>query len=46
MLYFLMGMASTIWFQGVFGDPRMAALAALVVMLVVPLALRRFRPTG
>jgi hypothetical protein len=32
--------------QGLLGDPRMAALAALVVMLVVPLALRRFRPTG
>jgi len=46
MLYFLLGMASTLWFEGMFGDPRMAALAALVVMLVVPLALRRFRPTG
>jgi hypothetical protein len=46
MLYFVMGMASTIWFQGMFGDPRMAAVAALVVMLVVPLALRRFRAAG
>jgi hypothetical protein len=46
MLYFLMGMASTIWFQGLFGDPRMAALAAIVVMLLVPVAIRRFRAAG
>jgi hypothetical protein len=43
MLYFALGMASTLWFRGVIGDPRMAALAALAVMLVVPLALRRVR---
>jgi hypothetical protein len=46
MLYFVMGMASTLWFQGLFGDPRMAALAALVVMLLVPVAIRRFRAAG
>ena len=46
MLYFLMGMASTIWFQGLFGDPRMAALAAIGVMLLVPVAIRRFRAAG
>ena len=46
MLYFVMGMASTLWFQGMFGDPRMAALAALVVMLLVPVAIRRFRAAG
>ena len=44
--YFLIGMASTLWFQDMFGDPRMAAVAALVVMLVVPLVLRRFRRTA
>ena len=43
MLYFALGMASTLWFRGIFGDARMAVLAALVVMLVVPLALRRIR---
>jgi hypothetical protein len=43
MLYFALGMASTLWFQGMLGDPRMAVLAALVVMLVVPLVLRRVR---
>jgi hypothetical protein len=43
MLYFLMGMASTLWFQDMFGDPRIAALAAIVVMLLVPVAIRRFR---
>ena len=46
MLYFVMGMASTLWFQGMFGDPRMAAIAALVVMLLVPVAIRRFRAAG
>jgi len=43
MLYFTLGMASTFWFQGMLGDPRIAALAALVVMLVVPIAIRRLR---
>lgn len=43
LLYFTLGMASTLWFEGVLGDPRMAVLAALVVMLIVPLALRRIR---
>ena len=43
LLYFTLGMASTLWFQGLFGDPRTAVLAALAVMLIVPLALRRLR---
>jgi hypothetical protein len=46
MVYFLMGMASTLWFQDVLGDPRMAALASIVVMLIVPVVIRRFRGVG
>jgi hypothetical protein len=45
MLYFLLGMVSTLWFGDVLGDQRMAALAALVVMAVVSMAVRRVRPT-
>jgi hypothetical protein len=41
--YFLLGMVSTLWLLDVFGDPRAAVLAALVLMLVVPLLLRRLR---
>lgn len=41
--YFLLGMASVLWFQDVLGDQRAAALAALVVMLVVPALVRRRR---
>ena len=43
MLYYLIGMASTLWFDGMIGDQRVAALAGLVVMLVVPGLLRRLR---
>jgi hypothetical protein len=43
MLYFGLGMASTLWLGGVLGDQRMAALAALAVMLVVSLVVRRVR---
>jgi hypothetical protein len=46
MLYFVLGMGSTLWFQDMFGDPRMAAIAAIVVMLLVPVLIRRFRTAG
>jgi hypothetical protein len=45
MLYFVLGMVSTLWFGAVLGDQRLAVLAALVVMLVVSMAVRRVRPT-
>lgn len=44
MVYYLIGMGSTLWFDGLLGDPRMAAVAGLVVMLVVPTLVRRLRP--
>ena len=43
MLYYLIGMTSTLWFDGMLGDQRMAAVAGLVVMLVVPALVRRLR---
>jgi hypothetical protein len=43
MCNYLIGMSSTLWFEGIFGDPRMAALAGIVVMVVVPLLVRRLR---
>jgi hypothetical protein len=43
MAYFGLGMISTLWFDNLLGDPRMAALAGLVVMFVVPALLRRWR---
>jgi hypothetical protein len=41
--YFAVGMTSTLWFDGMLGDPRLAALAGLVVLLVVPMLVRRLR---
>ena len=46
MVYFTIGMASTLWFDGVFGDSRVAALAGLVVMMVLPAVFRRLRASG
>ena len=43
MVYYAIGMASTLWFDGLFGDQRIAAFAGLVVMLAVPIVLRRVR---
>ncbi|MGH7894269.1 MAG: hypothetical protein ACREQL_06340 [Candidatus Binatia bacterium] len=42
MAYFALGMASTLWLDGMLGDQRVAALAGLVVMLVVPALVRRW----
>jgi hypothetical protein len=46
MMYYTLGMASTLWFDGLIGDPRMAALAGIAVMLVVPMLVRRFRSSA
>ncbi|MGH3054876.1 MAG: hypothetical protein ACRDL7_07845, partial [Gaiellaceae bacterium] len=43
MGYFGLGMASTLWFDNLLGDPRMAALAGLAVMFVVPTLIRRWQ---
>jgi len=43
MVYFALGMASTLWFDDLLGDSRSAALAGLVVMFVVPAMVRRLR---
>lgn len=43
MIYFTIGMISTLWFDGLVGDPRIAAFGGLVVMLVLPALIRRFR---
>jgi hypothetical protein len=43
MAYFGLGMASTLWFDEILGDPRMAALAGLAVMFVVPPMIRRWQ---
>jgi hypothetical protein len=46
-LYFLIGLVSTLWFGGMFGDQRMAALAGIAVMVVVAVAVHRLRaPAG
>ncbi len=42
MVYFGLGMASTLWFDNLLGDPRMAALAGLAAMFVVPALIRRW----
>jgi hypothetical protein len=42
-LYFLIGLVSTLWFGGMFGDQRMAALAGIAVMVVVAVAVHRLR---
>lgn len=41
MLYFVLGMVSTLWLDDVIGDQRMAILAALAVMVVVSMGIRR-----
>jgi hypothetical protein len=46
MIYFTIGMASTLWFDGMIGDPRIAAFAGLAVMVLVPVVVRRLRPSG
>lgn len=43
MIFYTIGMASTLWFDGMLGDQRAAALAGLVVMLIVPVIVRRLR---
>jgi hypothetical protein len=43
MVYFGLGMASTLWFDDLLGDPRMAAFAGLAVMFVVPAMIRRWQ---
>jgi hypothetical protein len=43
MAYFGLGMASTLWFDDVLGDQRMAAFAGLAVMVVVPTMIRRWQ---
>ena len=43
MAYFGLGMASTLWFDDLLGDPRTAALAGLAVMFVVPSMIRRWQ---
>jgi len=42
MAYFGLGMASTLWFDDLLGDPRTAAFAGLAVMIVVPGLIRRW----
>jgi hypothetical protein len=41
VLYFLTGLVSTLWFGGMVGDQRVAALGGIVVMVVVTVALHR-----
>jgi hypothetical protein len=41
--YFGLGMASTLWFDNLLGDPRMAAVAGLAVLVVVPAMIRRWQ---
>lgn len=42
MAYFGLGLASTLWFDNLLGDPRAAAFAGLAVMFVVPALVRRW----
>ena len=47
MAFFLIGLVSTLWFNGVFGDQRTAALAGIGVMVLVTIAVHRLRtPTA
>jgi hypothetical protein len=47
MLYFVIGLVSTLLFGGLFGDQRMAALAGIAVMVLVAFAVHRIRlPAG
>lgn len=43
MAYFGLGMASTLWFDDLLGDPRIAAFAGLAVMFIVPSMIRRWQ---
>ena len=43
MIYYLIGMTSTLWFDGMLGDQRVAAFAGLAVMLIVPVIIHRLR---
>ena len=43
MVSFAIGTASTLWFEGMFGNQLLAVLAGLVVMGFAPLFVRRFR---
>ena len=43
MAYFGLGMSSTLWFDDLLGDPRMAAFAGLAVMFIVPALIRRWQ---
>ena len=43
MLYFTLLMASTLWLRGVLGDERLTVGAMLVLMLVLPSLVRRWK---
>ncbi len=43
MLYFGVLMASTLWLDGVLGDARLTIVAVLVLMMVIPAVVRRWR---
>ena len=43
MLYFTVLMASTIWLHGILGDERLTVGAVLLLMIVVPVLVRRWR---
>jgi len=43
MLYFALLMASTLWLRGVLGDERLTLGAMLLVMLILPSLVRRWR---
>ncbi len=43
MAFFLIGLVSTLWFGGMFGDQRTAALAGMAVMVVVAALVHRLR---
>ena len=43
MLYFTVLMASTIWLHGVLGDERLTVGAVLLLMIIVPALVRRWR---
>ncbi|MBI3786018.1 MAG: hypothetical protein HY270_21725 [Deltaproteobacteria bacterium] len=46
MVYFGLGLASTLWFDNLLGDARTAAFAGLGVMIVVPALIRRWHARG
>ncbi|HEV7731163.1 MAG TPA: hypothetical protein VGR62_03330 [Candidatus Binatia bacterium] len=43
MLYFGVLMASTLWLDGILGDARYTIVAVLVLMMVIPAVVRRWR---